>query len=167
MIYKVGFYTGLCWSGSFLLAMFSLSQPMFGLTGNLLGLASIWVAGWMLRKVQAEDHASEPWGVSQRWRMSLKAQMLAAVLCLFVQYMYFRYIDNGHFLSAAIEMYSQPEYAEMLQQMAPGSKPQDILDAFSAIPLNLLALNFLLINSLFAIVLSIPTAFVARMKDKR
>ncbi len=165
MIYKVGFYTGLCWSGSFLLAMLSLTQPVFGLTGNLLGIASIFVAGWQLRAMQmTEGTDAQPWGVHRRWRMSLQAQMLAGVLCLFVQYIYFRYVDNGRFLTSITDMYSNPQFGEMMQQMMPGSNPQDVLDAFSGITINALALNFLVINSLFAIILSIPTAIVARKR---
>lgn len=166
-MYKIGFYTGLCWSASFLLAMLSLTQPVFGLTGNLVGLASILVAGWLLRAMQVTNDAdAQPWGVHRRWRMSLQAQMLAAVLCLFVQYMYFRYVDNGRFLASLADIYSNPQYNEMMQQLMPGSKPQEVLEAFSNITLNELALNFFVINSFFAIILSIPTAIVARVKPK-
>lgn len=166
-MYKIGFYTGLCWSASFLLAMLSLTQPVFGLTGNLVGLASILVAGWLLRAMQMTDDAdAQPWGVHRRWRMSLQAQMLAAVLCLFVQYMYFRYVDNGHFMASLVDIYSNPQYGEMMQQLVPGSKPQEVLDTFYKITLNELALNFFVINSFFAIILSIPTAIVARVKPK-
>lgn len=167
VMYKIGFYTGLCWSASFLLAMLSLTQPVFGLTGNLVGLASILVAGWMLRAMQMTDSAdAQPWGVHRRWRMSLHVQMLAAVLCLFVQYMYFRYVDNGRFLTSLADIYYSPQYSEMMQQLMPDSKPQDVLDAFSKITLNELALNFFVVTSFLAIILSIPTAIVARVKSK-
>lgn len=166
-MYKIGFYTGLCWSASFLLAMLSLTQPVFGLTGNLLGLASILVAGWMLRAMQmAEGTGAQPWGVHRRWRMSLRAQLLAAVLCLFVQYMYFRYVDNGHFLTAITAMYANPQYSELMKQMVPDGNPQELVDTFANVTLNELALNFMVVNSLFAIILSIPTAIAARVRAK-
>ncbi len=165
MIYKIGFYTGLCWGGSFLLAMLSLTQPVYGLTGNFLGIASVFVAGWQLRAVQTTNNdGAQPWGVHRRWRMSLQTQMLAGVLCLFVQYMYFRYVDNGRFLTSLTDMYSNPQYSDMMRQMIPDSNPQDFVNAFSEITLNTLALNFLVVNSFFAIVLSIPTAFVAKVR---
>lgn len=167
MIYKIGFYTGLCWSASFLLAMLSLTQPVFGLTGNIVGLASIFVAGWLLRAMQMTDDAgAQPWAVHRRWRMALRAQMLAAVLCLFVQYMYFRYADNGRFMASMAKMYENPQYSEMMRQLVPGSSPQGVLDMFSQITLNDLALNFMVINAFLAIILSIPTAFVARVRPK-
>ena len=166
-MYKIGFYTGLCWSASFLLVMLSLKQPVFGLTGNLLGLASILVAGWQLRMMQVTDAGKiQPWVRLQRWRMSLRAQLLAGVLCMFVQYMYFRYFDNGHFLSALTDMYTNPQYDDLMKQLMPDSKPQNVLDSFSKITLNELALNFMVINSFFAIILSIPTAIVARVRPK-
>ncbi len=145
--------------------MLSLTQPVFGLTGNFLGIASIFVAGWQLRAMQMNDGAdAQSWPVHRRWRMSLQAQMLAGVLCLFVQYIYFRYMDNGRFLTSLTDMYGNPQFGEMMQQMMPGSNPREVLKAFSSITLNALALNFLVVNSFFAIILSIPTAIVARKR---
>lgn len=167
-MYKIGFYTGLCWSASFLLAMLSLKQPALGFTGNLLGLASFLVAGWQLRAMQMNDVDAQPWGVHRRWRMSLQAQMLAAVLCLFVQYMYFRYVDNGLFMTALADMYDNPQTAELMQQMMPGkNSKQMLLEQLSQLTLNQLAVNFMLVNAMFAIILSIPTAIVARVKTTR
>lgn len=167
MMYKIGFYTGLCWSASFLLAMLSLTQPVFGLTGNLVGVASIVVAGWMLRAMQMADGAgAQPWGVHRRWRMSLRVQLLAAVLCLFVQYVYFRYVDNGHFLSALADMYTDPQYSDMMSKLMQETNPKEVLEVFSHITLNELALNFMVVNAFFAIILSIPTAIVARVRPK-
>lgn len=166
-ISKIGFYTGLCWSASFLLAMLSLTQPAWGFAGNLLGVLSIWVAGVQLRAAQESmSKEEEPWGVRQRWHKSLQVQLLAALLCTFVQYMYFRYVDNGRMLTALTEVYTNPEYTELMKQAVPEYKPQDVLDLLSQITLRDLAINFLVLNSFLAIVLSIPTAFVAALRKK-
>lgn len=166
-ISKIGFYTGLCWSASFLLAMLSLTQPAWGFAGNLLGVLSIWVAGVQLRAAQASmPKEEEPWGVRHRWHKSLQVHLLAALLCTFVQYMYFRYVDNGRMLTALTEVYTNPEYTELMKQAVPGYKPQDVLDLLSQITLRDLAINFLVLNSFLAIVLSIPTAFVAAVRKK-
>lgn len=166
-ISKIGFYTGLCWSASFLLAMLSLTQPAWGFAGNLLGVLSIWVAGVQLRAAQESmPKEEEPWGVRHRWHKSLQVQLLAALLCTFVQYMYFRHVDNGRMLTALTEVYTNPEYTELMKQAVPEYKPQDVLDLLSQITLRDLAINFLVLNSFLAIVLSIPTAFVAAVRKK-
>ena len=93
MISRIGFFTGLCWSASFVLAMLSLTQPSWGFAGNLLGVLSIWVAGVQLRAMQMSIPKEEShWGVRQRWHKSLQVQLLAALFCTFVQYVYFAMI---------------------------------------------------------------------------
>ena len=166
-ISKIGFYTGLCWSASFILAMLSLPQPAWGFAGNFLGVLSIWVAGVQLRAAQASmPKEAAPWGVRQRWHKSLQVQLLAALVCTFVQYLYFRYVDNGRMLTVLTEVYTNPEYTELMKQAMPEYKPQDILNLLSQITLRDLAINFMLMNSFLAIVLSIPTAFVARTRKQ-
>lgn len=164
---KIGFFTGLCWSASFILAMISLTQPAWGFAGNFLGVLSIWVAGVQLRAMQTQlPSGQEPWGVRQRWHKSLIVQLLAALLCTFVQYIYFRYFDNGRMLTALTETYTNPNYTEVMKNTVPDFKPQEVLDIISQISLRDLALNFLVVNSFLAILISIPTAFVARFKKK-
>lgn len=162
---KIGFYTGLCWSASFILAMLSLTQPAWGFAGNFLGVLSIWVAGVQLRALQAQlPTGQELWGVRHRWHKSLQVQLLAALLCTFVQYLYFRFFDNGRMLTALTEVYTDPTYTEVLKQTMPELKPQEVLDVISQITLTDLTMNFLIANSFLAILLSLPTAFVARLK---
>ena len=165
MISKIGFFTGLCWSASFILAMLSLTNPSWGFAGNFLGVLSIWVAGVQLRAAQMLLSAdNQLWGVRQRWHKSLQVQLLAGLLCTFVQYVYFRFFDNGRMLTVLTEVYTSPEYTELIKEAVPDFTPQQALEMLSQISLTELALNFLIINAFLAIVLSIPTAFVARLK---
>ena len=55
---------------------------------------------------------------------------------------------------------------KLMKQAMPEYKPQDILDMLSQITLRDLAINFMLMNSFLAIVLSLPTAFVARLRKQ-
>lgn len=162
---RIGFYTGLCWSASFILAMLSLTQPAWGFAGNLLGVASIWVAGWQLRVWQMNNtDKAHLWGVRQRWHKSLLVQMLAALLCTFVQYLYFRYMDNGEMMSILTELYSNPANAETLKQMMPEYDPKEVITLLTQITLRELTINLLVVNAMLALILSIPTAFVAKYK---
>lgn len=169
MLSKIGFYTGLCWSLSFILVMLSLTQPAWGFAGQLLGIGSIWVAGWQLRMWQAaavKEDASALWGVRQRWHMSLYAQLLAALLCTCVQYLYFRYVDNGEMLRVMTDVYTNPANAEALKQMMPEFDPKETIAMLSQISLRELTLNFMVMNAFVALMLSLPTAMVARQRKK-
>ena len=77
----------------------------------------------------------------------------------------FSHADNV-VLTALTEVYTNPEYTELMKQAMPEYKPQDVLDLLSQITLRDLAINFLVLNSFLAIVLSIPTAFVAAVRKK-
>lgn len=165
MISKIGFFTGLCWSASFVLAMLSLTQPVWGFAGNFLGVLSIWVAGVQLRVFQQmPSEKSQPWGIRARWHKSLVVQLLAAVLCTFVQYLYFRYFDNGRMLTALTELYTNPVYTDAMKEAMPEYNPQEVIDLLSKITFTDLTFTFMVMNSFLAIVISIPTAFVARVK---
>lgn len=160
---KIGFYTGLCWSASFLIAMYSLTNPAWGFAGNLIAILSIWVAGVQLRAFQMLLPAdAQPWSMGTCWQKSILVQLLAAVLCTFVQYIYFRFVDGGRLLTIMTETYNNPAFIDSMKEIMPEYKPEMILDMLSQISLTTLTMNFLIINVILAFILSIPTAFVAR-----
>lgn len=152
---RIGFYTGVCWSISFLITAYSIGKPGLGLAGEIVGLLSIWVAGIQLR-------AHEIQGIRRRWHRSLAVQLLAAVLCTFVQYIFFRYMDGGAFVQTILDFYGNPENKALIEHQYPGVNVQEVLDSFRNIELSQLIMSFLIMNSLIAILLSIPTMFVAR-----
>ena len=152
---KTGFYTGICWSISFLITAYSLGKPGMGLAGEIIGLMSIWVAGIQLR-------AQDIQGIRRRWHRSLAVQLLAAVLCTFVQYIFFRYMDGGTFVQSIFDFYGNPENKALIEHQYPSVNVQEVLNSFRTIELSQLILSFLIMNSFIAILLSIPTMFVAR-----
>lgn len=119
---------------------------------------SIWVAGIQLRTQNIR-------GTRRRWHRSLTVQLLAAVLCTFVQYIFFRYMDGGTFVQTILDFYGNPEDKAVIEQQYPGVNVQEVLSAFSTIELSQLIMSFLIMNSLIAILLSIPTMFVARPRS--
>ncbi|MBO7347838.1 MAG: DUF4199 domain-containing protein [Bacteroidaceae bacterium] len=155
---RIGFFTGICWSISFLITAYSLGKPGMGLAGEIIGLMSIWVAGIQLRTQNIR-------GTRRRWHRSLAVQLLAAVLCTFVQYIFFRYMDGGTFVQTILDFYGNPENKAVIEQQYPGVNVQEVLSAFSTIELSQLIMSFLIMNSLIAILLSIPTMFVARPRS--
>lgn len=129
-----------------------------GLAGEIIGLMSIWVAGMQLRTHNLQ-------GIRLRWHRSLMVQLLAAVLCTFVQYIYFRYMDGGTFVQTIFDFYSNPENKAVIEQQYPGVNVQEVLKALCTIELSQLIMSFLIMNSLIAVLLSIPTMFVARPRS--
>ena len=141
-----------------MITAYSLGKPGMGLAGEIIGLMSIWVAGMQLRTHNLQ-------GIRQRWHRSLMVQLLAAVLCTFVQYIYFRYMDGGTFVQTIFDFYSNPENKAVIEQQYPGVNVQEVLKALCTIELSQLIMSFLIMNSLIAVLLSIPTMFVARPRS--
>ena len=160
MMSKIGFYTGICWSISFLISAYSMSHPGWGFAGEILGLLSVWVAGVQLRMLDIH-------GIRRRWHKSLTVQLLAAVLCTFVQYIFFRYVDGGRFMQAILDFYANPENRAIIEQQYPGIDVHEVLKSFSTIEISQLVMSFLIMNSLIAVLLSIPTMIVSRPRAEK
>lgn len=162
MIQKIGLYTGLVWSGSFIFTMLSLTQPGWGFAGNLLGIATIWVAGIQLRNIQ-----DTPWSLHQRWRKSLSVHALAALLCTFVQLIYLRFIDGGTMVDSIVRLYQTPDIADAIKKSMPDFDIEQTIGLLNNITLSELMGQMLMMNAFFAILLSIPTAVVAKVRNDR
>ena len=161
MIQKIGLYTGLAWAGSFVFTMLSLTQPGWGLAGNLLGVSTIWVAGLQLRNAQ-----EQPWSLHQRWRKSLSVHALAVLVCTFVQLLYFRFIDGGTLIESIVQLYQTPEIADALRKTMPELDIEQTVSLLSSLTLSELMGQILMMNAFLAILLSIPTTIVATRRTQ-
>lgn len=74
-------------------------------------------------------------------------------------------MDGGTFVQTILDFYGNPENKAVIEQQYPGVNVQEVLSAFSTIELSQLIMSFLIMNSLIAILLSIPTMFVARPRS--
>ena len=157
-----GLWVGLCWVGSFALAMIGVTGLTTPLTGNLsllLGVCSVPLGVWLLRGFREQI---APLPLRRAWYMAWMMFLGAALLCTAAQYIYFAYIDGGRLVRAYSEMIAMPEMQEMLAQMMPGQDVQALFDealtTFAATPPSHIALQFLFWNVLLATFFAFPTA---------
>lgn len=74
-------------------------------------------------------------------------------------------MDGGTFVQTIFDFYSNPENKAVIEQQYPGVNVQEVLKALCTIELSQLIMSFLIMNSLIAVLLSIPTMFVARPRS--
>ncbi|MCR4995532.1 MAG: DUF4199 domain-containing protein [Bacteroidales bacterium] len=162
-----GFWTGLCWVGSFALAMLGLKQPFLGNLGLLLGLSSVFVGVKLLRGFREQV---APLSLRRAWSMSWMMFVASALLCTAAQYIYFAFLDNGLLMRTYSEMLEMPEMQDLLSKMMPGQDPKAMMDEalamFAATPPSQLAMQFLFWNVLLAIFFAFPTALFSFTRPK-
>lgn len=71
-------------------------------------------------------------------------------------------MDGGKFMQAILDFYDNPENKAIIEHQYPGIDVQEVLQSFRTIELSQLVMSFLIMNSLVAVLLSIPTMIVAR-----
>ncbi len=157
---QYGTIVGLMWIASFAFFIVGLVRPLIGNVSLFVGLASIFVAGYLVRKFNREVAAVR---FRQAWWMSIQVFMYASLLMAAGQFVYFRFIDNGLLIDTYSEILQRPQAIHMIQDMMPDEDP----DAFRERIVTLLqqitpiqfTFEFLIYNFLLGFFLSIPIAW--------
>ncbi len=156
-----GLLVGLCWSASFVCAMWGQRHPFVGNLGLLIGLLSIYYAGRLIRGYNRES-GNSAW--LRTWWMSFLTYIFATLLTAVVQYIYFRFIDNGMLLQQTEEVMHLPQYEQLFEGFDEKAV-QQALSTFTS-PTQL-TFRFFSLNILLGLVLSIPTMLIGNTKLKK
>ncbi len=152
-----GLRAGVWWSGSFLCTVLAFRYPVLGNVGLLIGLLSVWRVGYLIKKYNWETGNT---GWLRTWWMSFLTYIFCALVTTLVQYLWFRFYDNG-MLAHEMELMLQVDaYRETLERMH--SADMDSMRAALTNP-SLLTYSFLTVNISLALVLSLPTMVLARI----
>ena len=161
-----GLWIGLIWTVSFTLAVYGLRHPFASSLAPLVGLASFPIAATLLKGFR--DHIAGKLPLRRSWHMSWMMMLGAALITTFAQYIYFAYIDGGHFVMAYSEIIAQPETHDIIAQMLPDQDvdalANEALTTFAATPPSQIALQFLFWNTLLATVSALPIALTAKSR---
>lgn len=163
---QYGAIVGLCWILSFLSYMGGLTTPFLADIGLILGIASIFVAGNIIRFYH---NARQELTFGRAWWMAIVLYLCATLLTAVVQYIYFRYVDHGTLAQTYEQMLTAPEYQEMLRKMLPQGEGnsnmiEDIINLLYTITPIQMTFQLLFYNLFLSLVLSLPTAFLGRRK---
>lgn len=119
---KLGLFSGAIWIVSFLLFAYTIPSLAAG-AAYMLGLASIPLVGIKVRKYRQENAGLT---MLRCWWMTWFTFMCTVLLTSAVQFVYFAYLDDGHFFRSLGEIllgrdmevaYQQAQATDLLEQM--------------------------------------------------
>lgn len=159
-----GAWVGLVWIVSFACFIAGLARPGFSLICILTGIASVFVAGRLVKNFRRQ---TADIGFGMAWWMSWMMFIYASLLMAAAQYVYFRYMDNGFVPDTYAALMQQPEVEKALQNMGNGQNyrelvEQTILTWRTTSPIEL-TIEFLISNTFLGTLLSIPVAAIGCM----
>ena len=70
-------------------------------------------------------------------------------------------------MTALTNLYSNPEYASLMSENIKDYDPSLVISTLQNMTLGQLTMEFLILNSFIALVLSLPTMLVAKTRDKQ
>lgn len=165
---QYGAVVGALWIISFACFIGGLHYPLLSNFSLLIGLASLFVTGALIRKF---SRTVFPVKFSQAAWMTIQIYMYASLLMAAAQFIYFRFLDNGFLVSTYETLFQSPEYQQLLQQLLPGISNQtqaidEVIGMLYTITPIQLTFNFLIYNVFLGFILAIPTGYFASRKNK-
>lgn len=162
-----GALVGGLWILSFACLIGEFHAPALGLAAMVAGMSSIVFATMRLRRFR--DHVLDGRISFRRaFGYSLLTYGYAALLMAAAQYVYFQFIDDGFLISRYNEMAVNPDFKTAMGIY--GMKPEELKQAIDAIaslrPIDI-ALQFLTVNIMLGVIISLPVAAMTKSQYKR
>lgn len=170
---QLGGIFGLYWCAGLFCLIGGISVPFVQLLYVLIMLSAPLVGVMLARHFEKQVHADAPVLYGRAYLFSLLMYLYATILLACVAYIYFQMFDHGSFIEANIAYMARPEVKAFMD--APDIKQQiqsvltttgfkDIPELLRSVTPIMISANIVDVNLLFAIVLSIPTAFLSQTK---
>ncbi len=154
---EYGLIIGVMWCIAFACSMYSSDNVLLGHLGNLVALFSLFVE---VRQLKLFQMRILPLNGVRRFGMAMQINFCAVLLTTMGQYIYFRFLDNGHMMNSLTKLFNMPEYQDMLGKMMPGTSSEELLKMFSQISIGDLLTSLITLNLFAALVVSmLATAF--------
>ncbi len=160
---EYGMIVGLICSASFLCSMHGFDAALLGQAGNVLGLIAFISAGALIRQY-GRKMGRLTFGRS--CYMAFLTYVFAIMVTAVVQYIYFRFMDDGQLAGQVQQIIQMPEYRQWLQQMAGEEDVDKLLHESLQFMYNpeRMTLQLVWMNLLLALLLMVPTALLGRRK---
>ncbi len=158
-------WLALWWTLSFGSTIVSLHYPFLGL---FQWLFAIWSLMWLTRKLKGYANEVDECGFMRRLWLSWTTSM--ALLTTMLQYIYFRFIDQGRTMSAINELMSREDMREALKGLLGGEDWEAQLELMSNITQSQLTATMLIMNLTAAFVAAVVATIFScpdRMKTEQ
>ncbi len=156
-----GLRVALCWCAAFLCMMAGMRVPLLGNLGLIVGLVSVFVAGRLVRRLNEETGQGS---LLRTWWMAMLTYLFATLLTTLVEFLYFRYVDNGQMATMMETVLDTEAYRPLLQGMDEASLRQSVKLMRDA---RMMAYSFFLMNMTLSLVLSLPTMLLGRARRRK
>lgn len=156
-----GALLGIMWIISFACYVMGMSNPMLMMGGMLIAVCSPFFAATRVRKFR--DEARD--GILSFKRAlaySILIFFYAALLFAVAQYAYFQFIDDGQIMSKLISMMNEPQNKQIIEAYGLKQSMDESLKVMAATRPIDYALNYLSINIIIGLLLSLPIAAVMK-----
>ena len=140
-----GIRLGLMWLASFGCTMYAMDIPFLGTAGNFIGLFSILACTRMIRSYRTLVYNLN-W-LQSLW-FALTCFLNAALITTLGQYIYFAFLDQGHFINTISTMFQDPLYAETMKQNFPELDIKTLLDALASMSTRTIIVQLLFMNTM-------------------
>ena len=162
-----GVWLAALWTVSFVCFIGNFVNPLLGLLAFAIGAASLAFATLRLKRFRDDVRQGNLsfWGA---FGYSALQYLHAALLFAAMQFIYFRFIDNGFMMTHYQRIVQQPEFISMMNTY--GLTAQDIsivMENLNALRPVDIALQFFTTNVMMGLVLSLPAALVIGRNVKR
>lgn len=160
---RLGLLVAGMWTVSFVIVVTNFPS-LFSELGYFIGLLSIWMIGKNLRNLKKYIM---PISWAKGLSMCLLSFFGGTLIFTLVQYLYFAYVDHGHFLNIMLDNLKSPEMVEtmklsgnslLLDQMI------DIVTQMQEMTPRVLTLNFFSTNLILALVFSVFASLIGGFK---
>ena len=149
---------GFMWTASFLCTMYSAEHPLLSMLSTALGFVSI----YMLYRQLKNYRRLYPSSWLHILCLSFVCCLLAGLLTDAAQYAYFLYLDNGRLLSQMGNAMQNEEYRQVLQQLMPEAKPDEVAQIIQNMSVRDIMLQLITYNALLALPISLFAALPVR-----
>lgn len=153
-----GVFLSLLWLVSFAAMMYASQSPW----GSLLAMATPFLVGWLLcrfRNFALDGHIS----FRRSFAFSVLTFFYASIIFALAQYLYFRYLDQGIFLSNLMDNVKVLKEAYAQNGMSV-KELEEAVTLVGTLPPIQLAFMFMMQNIFMGLVLSVPVALLCKKK---
>lgn len=155
---RIAIKTGILCSISFVCSVRGITSPGLATIGHI---AALWAIYDIFKQLVKYRLFVQDIRFGKCLKMAFLICIFAGLLTNMVQYLYFQFFDKGLFLSTLATLMETPEYKEIIKAAFADISQREWNEAFQQINVQTLMQQFILMNLLLSVPVSLLTAGIA------
>lgn len=168
---EYGLILGLAWSVTFVVIVQGMSGMSFLLMmlGFIMFISLIAIPFYFAWRFRNHFEPNEHISGTAAWMFAIMMLFDACLVTAIAEFCYFQFIDGGALMSTMRDIYTSPEVSQQFKMMGMANMQDTAIQSIDTLAmLSPFELTFsIFTNNIFtALILSIPTAIIARKKSR-